>query len=80
MNVAIGYRDRAQMLDALSAAEALGASASTAAPDVSGGVYLRTADELSVELLLVPPTLDASLGFEQRGQLPPGKTYAPATA
>lgn len=80
MNVAIGYRDRDEMLHALAAAESLGASASTPPPDVSGGVYLRIVDRMSVELLLVPEELDAAYGFERQGQLPPGRAPAPATA
>jgi catechol 2,3-dioxygenase-like lactoylglutathione lyase family enzyme len=63
MNAAIGYRDRARMVHAQAAATALGASATTAAPAVSGSVYLRLADGLSCEQLLVPPGLDAAYGF-----------------
>ena len=63
MNAAIGYRDRARMVHAQAAAMALGASATTATPAVSGSVYLRLADGLSCEQLLVPPGLDAAYGF-----------------
>lgn len=66
MNAAIGYRDQNELDRALTAAKALGASASTAAPTVSGGVYLRILDGLSIELLLVPSELDEVYGFKPR--------------
>jgi hypothetical protein len=63
MNAAVGYRDRAQLVRAHAAATALGASATTAVPAASGSVYLRLAEGLSFEQLLVPPGLDAAYGF-----------------
>jgi hypothetical protein len=51
------------VVHARAAATALGASATTAVPAVSGSVYLRLADGLSCEQLLVPPGLDAAYGF-----------------
>jgi len=63
MNAAIGYRDRAQMLRAHAAATALGATATTEVPDVSGSVYLRLAGGISFEQLLVPHGLDEVYGF-----------------
>jgi hypothetical protein len=66
MNAAIGYRDRTELVRAHAAATAMGASATTDVPDVSGSVYLRLADELSFELLLVPHGLDGAYGFTPR--------------
>jgi catechol 2,3-dioxygenase-like lactoylglutathione lyase family enzyme len=63
MNAALGYRDRAELARAHAAATALGASATTDVPEVAGSVYLRLADGLSFEQLLVPPELDAMYGF-----------------
>ncbi|WP_170322241.1 VOC family protein [Acrocarpospora macrocephala] len=80
MNVAIGHRDRAEMLDALAAAESLGASTTTDPPPVSGATYLRISDRLSVELLLVPPDLDGAYGFSPQDLAPPGSAFAPEVA
>ncbi|MTD56622.1 hypothetical protein [Amycolatopsis pithecellobii] len=64
MNIALGYRDRATMERDLAAAKSRGATATADIPDAAGGVYLRIVDQLSLELLLVPPELDSSYGFE----------------
>jgi catechol 2,3-dioxygenase-like lactoylglutathione lyase family enzyme len=66
MNAAIGYRDRTEMVRAHAAATAMGATATTDVPDLSGSVYLRLAAELSFELLLVPHGLDGAYGFTPR--------------
>ncbi|QJY47418.1 VOC family protein [Pseudonocardia broussonetiae] len=66
MNAALGYRDRAGMARATAAATALGATATTAVPEVAGSVYLRLADGLSVEQLLVPAGHDDLYGFVPR--------------
>jgi catechol 2,3-dioxygenase-like lactoylglutathione lyase family enzyme len=71
MNVAIGYRECDELVRALDRATAVGASATTEPPSSSGSVYLRTADRLSVELLLVPAEYDDLYGFRPR-ELPPG--------
>jgi catechol 2,3-dioxygenase-like lactoylglutathione lyase family enzyme len=70
MNAAIGYRDRAEMLRAHTAATALGATATTDVPSVSGSVYLRLAGGISFELLLVPHGLDEVYGFAPQGGPP----------
>lgn len=77
MNLALGFRDRAIIADAFHAAASLGASASNGVPDVSGGVYLRIMDRLSVELLLVPPALDSLYGFTSNELAPPGIAFPP---
>ena len=74
MNAAIGYRDRDEMVRANAAATALGASATTDVPAVSGSVYLRLADGLSVEQLLVPPGLDGLYGFAPQPRPGPSRT------
>ena len=66
MNAALGYRDRTDMVRATAAATALGATATTAVPEVAGSVYLRLADGLSFEQLLVPAGLDDLYGFVPR--------------
>jgi len=66
MNAALGYRDRTDMVRATAAATALGATATTAVPEIAGSVYLRLADGLSFEQLLVPAGLDDLYGFVPR--------------
>lgn len=63
MNAAFGYRDRSELVRAHAAVTAVGASATTDVPSESGSVYLRLAEGLSFEQLLVPPDLDAAYGF-----------------
>lgn len=75
MNAALGFRDRALIADAVDAASSLGATASNEVPDVSGGVYLRIVDRLSVEMLLVPPALDVLYGFRSEELAPPGIAF-----
>lgn len=77
MNVALGYREPAAMATALAAAQSIGASASGAAPQVAGGVYLRIMDRLSLEMLLVPPALDTLYGFDSKELAPPGIAFPP---
>lgn len=76
MNAAIGYRDRAELVRAHAAATAMGAAATTAVPELSGSVYLRLADDLSFEQLLVPHGLDGVYGFAPRAT-PPVRTGPP---
>lgn len=76
MNVAVGYRDRAEMADALAAAHSFGSQATAPPPAVSGGIYLRAEDRLSIELLLVPAGLDEDYGFVRQELAPPGSAYA----
>ena len=77
MNVALGYRDRSEVVDTVAAAESAGATTTTGVPDAHGSMYLRIADGLSVELFLVPARLDASYGLEPQELAPPGSVYAP---
>jgi len=70
MNAALGYRDRTELLRAHTAATAMGATATTDVPELSGSVYLRLADDLSFEQLLVPPGLDGVYGFTPRATSP----------
>lgn len=64
MNVAVGFRQRDELVNALDLAMNTGATATTPAPEHAGGVYLRVLDGLSLEMLLVPPDLDEAYGFE----------------
>ena len=77
MNVAMGYRDRSEVVDTVAAVESAGATMTTGVPDAHGSMYLRIADGLSVELFLVPAGLDASYGLEPQELAPPGSVYAP---
>ncbi|MET0454044.1 MAG: VOC family protein [Mycobacterium sp.] len=79
MNVAMGYRDRAELLRAREAAESLGARSTAGMPDVSGGFYLRIVDDLSVEMVLVPKEFASSYGFEPQELAPPGSPYMRST-
>ncbi|MGP3534228.1 VOC family protein [Microbacterium sp. RD1] len=78
MNIALGYRDRAEMAAALEALYEVGATSSNDLPDVSGGVYLRIVDGLSIELLLVPPDLDDVFGFQRHALAAPGAAASAA--
>ena len=80
MNVAMGYRDRSEVVDTVAAAESAGATTTTGVPDAHGSMYLRIADRLSIELFLVPAGLDASYGLEPQELAPPGSVYAPDPA
>lgn len=76
MNVAFGYRDRDEVVADREAALALGATATMPAAAVSGGMYLRLIDGLSLELLLVPEGMDSAYGFTPEDLAPPGSIYA----
>lgn len=76
MNIALGYRDRHEVVRDHAAATALGATATMPVPAESGGLYLRTVDRLSLELLLVPAELDSAFGFVAQELAPPGSLYA----
>ncbi|GAA0975544.1 hypothetical protein GCM10009555_033600 [Acrocarpospora macrocephala] len=75
MNVAMGYRDRDELLRAREASERLGIRSTAGMPAVSGGFYLRLVDNLSVEMLLVPEQFASSYGFEPQELAPPGSPY-----
>jgi catechol 2,3-dioxygenase-like lactoylglutathione lyase family enzyme len=77
MNVAMGYRDRSEVVDTVAAAESAGATTTTGVPDAHGSMYLRITDGLSIELFLVPAGLDASYGLEPQELAPPGSVYVP---
>ena len=76
MNIALGYRDRDEVVRAHAAATALGATATMPVPVESGGLYLRLVDRLSLELLLVPEELDGSYGFLPQELAAAGSVYA----
>ncbi|GAA0934890.1 VOC family protein [Pseudonocardia zijingensis] len=63
MNAAFGYRDRSDLVRAHTAVTSMGATTSTDVPSVAGSVYLRLAEGLPFEQLLVPRDLDAVYGF-----------------
>ncbi|WP_150112931.1 hypothetical protein [Streptomyces violaceusniger] len=75
MNVAMGYRDRSEFINHVAAAESAGATRTTEIPEVSGSVYLRIVDGISVELFLVPVGLDASFGLVPEELAPPGNVF-----
>ncbi|MTD57580.1 VOC family protein [Amycolatopsis pithecellobii] len=76
MNVAMGYRDRDELLRARDASERLGIRSTAGMPAVSGGFYLRLVDNLSVEMLLAPEEFASSFGFEPQEIAPPGNPFA----
>ena len=78
MNIALGYREHADMRTDFEALMARGATATTDAPATSGSVYLRIFDGLSIEQLLVPPGLDEPYGFVRRDVMTSGRVEAAA--
>lgn len=76
MNVALGYRDAPALASAVADAEATGAPKSVDTPTVSGSTYLRLRDQLSVEMLLVPPGQDEHFGYVPQPLAPAGNLFA----
>jgi catechol 2,3-dioxygenase-like lactoylglutathione lyase family enzyme len=70
MNVAVGYRQRHDMIATFDAALAAGATANHPPPDVAGGTYLTLDDGISLELLVGPREMDTELGFEPLPRFP----------
>ncbi|GAA1749947.1 hypothetical protein [Aeromicrobium alkaliterrae] len=77
MNIAMGYRDHVVMHDDVEGTLSRGATASVEVPTTSGSTYLRLADRLSVEMLVVPPGLDEHFGYVPQELAPPGNDFAP---
>lgn len=76
MNIAVGYRERSVLAEAVGKIEAAGATSSVEIPETSGSTYLRLNDRLSVEMLLVPTELDEHFGYVPQDLAPPGNAFA----
>ena len=63
MNVALGFRHRAGLVETFEQLSKLGCTSGTPLPPVAGGTYLTTPDPFSIELLVAPRELDAEYGF-----------------
>jgi catechol 2,3-dioxygenase-like lactoylglutathione lyase family enzyme len=63
MNIALGFRERADLVAAFARLEAAGCTARSPLPELAGGTYVTTPDGLSLELLVAPRELDAGFGF-----------------
>ena len=70
MNIALGFRDRAGLVETFDALSAAGCTTGNPLPEVAGGTYVRTPDGLSLELLVAPRELDAEYGFTPMPRFP----------
>lgn len=79
MNVAVGYRRRPELEEAVERALAAGAVLNMALPDrPATSMYLTDAQGFSVEVLCMPPEFEPEYGFQPRRVFPPPQTW-PAT-